>query len=75
MASHHNTQTTANKTSKAKTSRTKASAKTSAEAGLSASNKVDDASDQTFPASDAPASWAGKDIAPQDRADAQKKPS
>jgi hypothetical protein len=79
MASHHNTQTAANKTNKAKTSRPKASAKTSAktsaEAGLSASNKVDDASDQTFPASDAPASWAGKDIAPQDRADAQKKPS
>jgi hypothetical protein len=36
-------------------------------------NEVDETAKQTFPASDAPASWAGKDIAPQDRKDAQKK--
>ncbi|MEY4514205.1 MAG: hypothetical protein RLZZ450_6327 [Pseudomonadota bacterium] len=32
--------------------------------------QLDEAAKQTFPASDAPASWAGKDIAPQDRKDA-----
>lgn len=35
--------------------------------------QVDEAAKQTFPASDSPAGWAGKDIAPQDREDAQKK--
>lgn len=34
--------------------------------------EVDEQAEQTFPASDAPAGWAGKDIAPQDRKDAQK---
>jgi hypothetical protein len=35
--------------------------------------QIDEAAKQTFPASDAPGGWAGKDIAPQDRKDAQKK--
>jgi hypothetical protein len=38
--------------------------------------QIDDDAKQTFPASDAPGGWAGKDIAPQDRvaaANAQKK--
>jgi hypothetical protein len=54
----------------------KAQSKDTAEASAAkAETKIDDAADQTFPASDAPASWAGKDIAPQDREDAKKKQS
>ena len=74
MASH-NAQTTASKTNKAKAKQPKSGTKSSTEASATVSNRVDDASDQTFPASDAPASWAGKDIAPQDREDAAKRHS
>lgn len=35
--------------------------------------ELDEQAKQTFPASDAPAGWAGKDIAPQDRPGAQRK--
>lgn len=34
---------------------------------------IDEQSWESFPGSDAPASWAGKDIAPQDREKKEKK--
>jgi hypothetical protein len=71
MASQ-NTHTTRSKPNKSKPAQPKDGGKGSA---ATAQNKIDDAADQTFPASDAPASWAGKDIAPQDREDAKKKQS
>jgi len=71
MASQ-NTHNTTSKPNKPKPAQPQDGGKASA---TEAQNKIDDAADQTFPASDAPASWAGKDIAPQDREDAKKKQS
>ena len=75
MANQH-TENAAGKATKAKAAQPKDGTKASAaKTETKTETKIDDASDQTFPASDAPASWAGKDISPQDREDARKKQS